>query len=76
VRPYREALTGSVGASLAFSLYLQRQAQMSPQAAATAAPQIGGQGLYARFVAMRREAGWRVAIARTLHYIAHAMSGR
>jgi GT2 family glycosyltransferase len=76
VRPYREAMTGSVGASLAFSLYLQRQAQMQPHAARVPEPGIGRLGLYARFVAMRREAGWRVAIARTLHYIAHAMSGR
>jgi GT2 family glycosyltransferase/glycosyltransferase involved in cell wall biosynthesis len=75
VRPYREALTGSVGASLAFSLYLQRQAQMSPQAAATAATESGGQGHYARFLALRRAAGWRVAVARTLHYIVRSFSG-
>ena len=77
VRPYWQGLPGSVGAALAFALQLQRQ----PPPAAHAHPSMPAGGsrarrLYARFVALRRESGWRVAIARTFNYIGRSRSAR
>ena len=76
VRPYREAVSGSMGAALALALHLQQSSALAAPQQMVATPETPVLGPIEKFLILRRAAGWRVALGRTFHYIEFVLRRR